>query len=78
MKTLIRNGSVVTPQGVQAMDVLVDGEPRNQFGSFAFMEPGTYEVCGSALAGWVANGCSSVVVGAGATTQVSLVYSPSP
>ena len=26
MKTLIRNGSVVTPQGIQAMDVLVDGE----------------------------------------------------
>ena len=26
MKTLIRGGSVVTPQGIQAMDVLVDGE----------------------------------------------------
>ncbi|MGI9197705.1 MAG: dihydropyrimidinase [Candidatus Nanopelagicales bacterium] len=26
MRTLIRNGSVVTPQGIQAMDVLVDGE----------------------------------------------------
>ena len=26
MKTLIRGGSVVTPQGIQSMDVLVDGE----------------------------------------------------
>ena len=26
MRTLTRNGSVVTPQGIQAMDVLVDGE----------------------------------------------------
>jgi extracellular elastinolytic metalloproteinase len=67
----------VTPAGLP-VDVLVDGEPRNQFGSFAFMEPGTYEVCGTALAGWAANGCSSVVVSAGATTQVSLVYSPAP
>ena len=26
MRTLIRNGSVVTPQGVSVMDVLIDGE----------------------------------------------------
>ncbi len=67
----------VSPAGLP-VDVLVDGEPHNQFGSFAFIEPGAHEVCGSARTGWTAPACTTVIVGGGSLVQVTLYYQPAP
>ncbi|MCX6521145.1 MAG: M36 family metallopeptidase [Actinobacteria bacterium] len=67
----------VAPAGLP-VDVLVDGEPHNQFGSFAFVEPGTHEVCGTARPGWATPACTTVVVGSGSLAQVTLTYQPIP
>jgi uncharacterized repeat protein (TIGR01451 family) len=67
----------VAPAGLP-VDVLVDGEPHNQFGSFAFIEPGTHEVCGTARTGWTTPPCATVVVGGGSLVQVTLTYLPIP
>ena len=32
-------------------EILIDGIPRNRFGLFTYIEPGTYEICSSAAAG---------------------------
>ena len=63
----------VEPAGLP-VDVVVDGVPRNQFGAFLFLEPGSYEVCGTDLSGWTTPGCSLVVVESAFQSTVQLTY----
>ena len=63
----------VSPAGLP-VDVLVDGLVRNQFGAYLFLEPGTYEVCGEDLAGWMTPNCAQAVVAAGVQTTTQLPY----
>ena len=67
----------VAPAGLP-VDVLVDGEPHNQFGSFAFVEPGTHEVCGTARPGWATPACTTLAVGGGSLAPVTLTYQSIP
>ena len=66
----------VSPAGLP-VDVLVDGFPRNQFGAYLFLEPGTYEVCGEDLAGWTTPACDQAVVDVGTQTTTQLPYQAS-
>jgi hypothetical protein len=63
----------VAPAGLP-VDVLVNGEPQNQFGAFAFTAAGSYEVCGTAIAGWTTPACAVVTVTSGALAPVTLTY----
>ena len=65
----------VEPAGL-AVDVVVDGVGRNQFGAYFFIEPGTYEVCGTDAAGFVTPACESVTVVGGAQSDTTLSYGP--
>jgi hypothetical protein len=47
--------------------VTVDGVPRNDWGLWTEIAPGTYEVCFGAVAGYNAPACRDVVVAAGGT-----------
>ncbi len=67
----------VAPAGLP-VDILIDGEPHNQFGSFMFIEPGPHEVCGTRRAGWVTPACATVTVTGGAFAPVTLTYVPEP
>ena len=67
----------VAPAGLP-VDVLVNGEPQNQFGAFAFAEAGTYEVCGTAIVGWIAPACTVVTVTGGVLAPVTLTYVAAP
>jgi streptogramin lyase len=60
----------VAPAGLPT-DVVVDGLPANQFGSFAWREPGDYEVCWTPVDGFVTPACETVAVTAGALTEVT-------
>jgi len=57
-----------------AIDVLIDGVPRNQFGLFSFFEPGTYEICGTVAPDGRTAPCVQAVVAAGGSTDVVLEY----
>lgn len=57
-----------------AIDVLIDGVPRNQFGLFSFMRSGTYEVCGTAATDGRTAPCVTAVVVPGEETAVVLEY----
>jgi subtilisin family serine protease len=57
-----------------AVDILVDGVPRNQFGLFVFKPPGTYAVCGTEAAGQTRPACRDVTVTAGELSQTVLTY----
>jgi hypothetical protein len=59
-----------------AVDVLVDGIGRNQFGLFMFMRAGTYEVCGTPAAGMLSPPCRNVTVAPGPVTSTTLTYTP--
>lgn len=59
-----------------AVDILIDGVPRDQFGLFLFKAPGTYAVCGTELAGQVRPACRDVTVTAGNLAQTVLTYVP--
>ncbi len=78
--TFVPNGLLqvgVAPPGLP-VDVLVNGEPSNQFGAFVFMPAGSYEVCGTAIAGWITPACVTAAVTAGALTPVALTYAAVP
>jgi hypothetical protein len=57
-----------------AVDVLIDGVPRNQFGLFSFFAPGTYEVCGTAAPDGRTAACITAVVAPGEETSIVLEY----
>jgi subtilisin family serine protease len=57
-----------------AIDVVIDGVPRNQFGLFSFFAPGTYEVCGTPAPDGRTAPCVQAVVVPGETTRVVLEY----
>lgn len=57
-----------------AIDVLVDGVSRNQFGLYTFIAPGTYEVCGTEAPDGRTAACQQAVVAGGAETRVVLDY----
>ncbi len=58
-----------------AADVVIDGVPRNQFGAYFFLEPGTYNVCGTDVVGFVTPVCQAVVLGVNPPqTDVFLTY----
>ncbi len=65
----------VEPAGL-AVDVVVDGVGRNQFGAYFYIEPGTYEVCGTDAPGFVTPACESVTVVGGAQSDTTLSYAP--
>jgi len=62
----------VTPS--VAIDVIIDGVPRNQFGLFSFFSPGTYEICGTPAPNGLTAPCVQAVVVAGEQTRVVLEY----
>ena len=57
-----------------AIDVVIDGVPRNQFGLFSFFVPGTYEVCGTTAPDGRSAPCVQAVVVPGEQTLVVLRY----
>lgn len=59
-----------------AVDVVVDGIHRNQFGLFVFSAPGTYTVCGTDTTGQTSPDCRDVTVTAGTLAQTVLSYVP--
>lgn len=63
----------VTPAGLP-VDVVVDGAPRNRFGLFTSIEPGTYQVCGTAVSGYATPACVSAVVASGQQATLALTY----
>ena len=65
----------VEPAGLP-VDIVIDGFGRNQFGAYVFIEPGTYEVCGTEAPGFVAPACESVSVVGGTQTNTTLSYAP--
>lgn len=64
----------VQPAGLP-VDIVVNGDPRNQFGMYAWMESGTYQVCGTSIAKFTTPSCTSGNVSAGGLTEVTLAYS---
>lgn len=60
----------VSPAGLPS-DIVVDGLPRNQYGMYAFIEPGTHEVCWTPVAGYDTPVCQQVEVTAGNQTDVT-------
>jgi hypothetical protein len=56
--------------------ISVDGAPRNDWGMWTDLEPGSYEVCYGAVAGFDAPACETVNVVAGANTSVVGTYTP--
>ena len=67
----------IAPAGLP-VDVVIDGLPRNQFGAYFFIEPGAYNVCGTAAIGFTTPACQSVVVAAGPQVNATLTYTPAP
>jgi len=57
-----------------AIDVVIDGVPRNQFGLFSFFSPGSYEVCGTEAPDGRTAACVLAEVVAGQQTRVVLDY----
>ncbi|MBX3284843.1 MAG: S8 family peptidase [Actinobacteria bacterium] len=66
--TYTQNGflRVITSPAVPST-ITVDGVPRNDWGLWAEVTPGTYNVCFGNVAGYNVPSCRDVVVGAGAT-----------
>lgn len=60
----------IEPVGLPAT-VFVDGTPRDAFGSYAYSEPGTHEVCWGDVEGHQAPDCTEVDVTAGEETAVT-------
>jgi sugar lactone lactonase YvrE len=58
--------------------ITVDGVPRNDWGLWTEVDPGTYEVCWGTVAGHQAPPCESVVVPAGVTKSVTGVFTDKP
>jgi subtilisin family serine protease len=66
----------VLPGGLPAT-IHVDGEWRDEYGLFAYVDPGTYEVCWGDVPGHTAPACATATVASGATTTVIGTYVPS-
>ncbi len=66
---------IVTSPAVPAT-VYVDDVPRNDWGMWTDLAPGNYQVCFGQVTGYAAPACEAVTVAAGATTQVTGIYSP--
>jgi len=58
--------------------ISVDGVPRNDWGMWTDIEPGSHEVCFGAVAGFDAPACEIVDVIAGATTAVTGAFAAGP
>jgi hypothetical protein len=56
--------------------ILVDGIPRNDWGLWAEVAPGSYEVCFGEVAGFDAPSCREVTVEAGTTGTTTGVFTP--
>lgn len=63
----------VAPAGLP-VDIVVDGVHRDQFGLYASLEVGTYQVCTTDVAGWRTPACVSATVAAGTQKLVTLTY----
>jgi subtilisin len=57
-----------------AIDVVIDGVPRNQFGLFSFFAPGSHQVCGTPAPDGRTAPCVQAVVVGGEQTRVVLEY----
>ncbi len=74
-----------TPRGYLRVDtspavpstISVDGQPRNDWGMWTDIDPGDYEVCWGAVAGFDPPPCETVTVTAGVTTQVTGAFTAS-
>ena len=66
----------VAPAGLPTT-VFVDGEARDEYGYFAFMEPGERVVCWGDVPGHQAPACQTVTVTAGTSTTVTGEFTPS-
>lgn len=54
--------------------VIIDGVPRNDWGMFTWLEPGTYEVCLGDVPGFLDPGCESVTVLEGQTVSHTVTF----
>ncbi|MCX6521143.1 MAG: heme peroxidase [Actinobacteria bacterium] len=66
----------VAPAGL-ATTIFVDGEERDEYGYYAFMEPGSHQVCWGDVPGYQAPACETVNVTANNTTTVTGTFTPS-
>ncbi|MFN6122452.1 MAG: peroxidase family protein, partial [Actinomycetes bacterium] len=66
----------VAPAGAPTT-IFVDGQARDEYGYFAFMEPGERVVCWGDVPGHQAPACQTVTVTAGTTTTVTGEFTPS-
>jgi hypothetical protein len=74
--TFVRNGllQVATSPAVPAT-IFVDGVPRNDWGVWTALPPGTYQVCYGAVDGYDPPPCQNASVSSGANTLVQGSYS---
>lgn len=68
----------VTTSGAPAATVFVDGVPRNDWGMWQSMPPGTYKVSFGPVPGYVTPAARIVTVTAGVLTQDEGVYTAAP
>jgi hypothetical protein len=61
-----------------AATISVDGQPRNDWGMWTHLPPGTHEVCFGAVADFTPPPCQTTVVTPGTTTTVVGSYAPTP
>jgi hypothetical protein len=66
----------LSPAGTDGT-ISVDGTPRDDYGMWQYLSPGSHQVCFGAVAGFTAPACQNVAVTAGNTTNVTGVYTPS-
>ena len=52
--------------------------PRNDWGMWTALPPGTYEVCYGPVGGYTTPACENADVTAGVTTEITGTYAPSP
>jgi hypothetical protein len=67
----------VSPAGLPST-ISVDGMPSNEYGLFAFWEPGPHQVCWGAVANRATPACQNVNVVAGSQTTVVGTFASSP
>ncbi|MGQ0798453.1 MAG: hypothetical protein ACT4OI_11435, partial [Methanobacteriota archaeon] len=66
----------VTTSGAPAATVFVDGIPRNDWGMWQSMEPGTYTVSYESVLGFTSPAAQDVTVTTGVLTEVVGTYTP--
>ncbi|MGQ0797184.1 MAG: hypothetical protein ACT4OI_04860, partial [Methanobacteriota archaeon] len=75
---IIHGALRVTTSGAPAATVFVNGIPRNDWGMWQSMEPGTYKVSFGPVAGYVTPTPRTVSVTTGVTTEDNGAYTPAP